>query len=673
MASKSQATPAAAPAAKPAAKKKTAPAAAPAAPKAAAWFSNPEFLISDAGIFERQGKAKTLNRIHQFAIMPIETLGSIEGDGEIHVHVKVQFQTSTGKVENRTIPQGELTSFGAQGALAKAGWPLPPTSQRSKVASAMLGVLKAGVPTREGYAGAGWVIPEKVHIRPGHELYTGATSALTEKAGTREAWAATVCDMLADSPACALAVAAAFGSYLRGLVKLPANLSHIFQLYGEHRRGKSTILAVVASIQGKPSKGTGSPLFDSSTTNVGYEFLLTASNHGFLAIDEIDEILRRDGGTNRLMYLTNGGGRAKGDAFGGLHMGKTWDATMITAGNAAISSLNRGDMKEGALNTRVFELDILDADIRTFSDRQAASRYLPALIDNHGHGYEAAIAALVARPDYWRDIYNESFDELTNDTALRHFDEERRFAIFVALAQAGAELAGEVLGEAAAEDCRDAVSRLIDRYRRDDEDTMESADREALTKIESFKQFIADNAGRFRWEGFAWNEDKLTQERQAKDLSNYATTAGALGVIAQRRIMEHPTDFDGEAMLNPKGEEVMAKSAHLSSIDFAHAARRFGLLKTQGDGRDRVKIKGKVAELVGASRVLRIELREVELAPAAAGAAKTKAPDLAALSELVKATAERVIIDGGPDLLLDMLGTDRPPADLEEPHPFGED
>lgn len=618
---------------------KTTPKAAPAAPaatkattkaattkptaaqkKAAAsgvWFSDKEYLISVTGIHERTTKAKSgpqLVKIHPFALVPVETLDSIEADGKTTVHVKVQFQTARGTIQYLTIPQGELTSFGPTHALARAGWPIPAQSARSKVAAVLLSALKAGVPTREGFAGCGWVVPEKVHLRPGHELYTGETPALTSKAGNVETWRATLKDMVADSPACALALAVAFGSYLRGIVAQQASLSHIFQIHGEHRRGKSTILAAVASIQGGPNKGAGSAVFDSATTNVGFEFLLAASNHGFLAVDEIDEVLRRDGGTNRLMYLTNGGGRAKGDAFGGLHMGRTWNSTMITAGNATISSLCRGDMKEGALITRVFELDILDADLHTFTDRQAASRYLPALSENHGHGYGLVIEAITARPSYWRDLYNEYYDELTNDTALRHFDEERRFAVFVTLAQVGADLAGEVLGEEAASDCSEAVSRLINRYRRDDDDMLGNADREALAKIESFKQFIADNAARFRWEGYAWTEDKLHQDSKARDLTTDAVKGGALGLIIQRRAMDHSTDFEGEAILNPKGEEMMMRNAMLSSQDFALAARRFGLLKTQGEGRDHVKINGKTKEAVGSSRALRIELREVELA-----------------------------------------------------------
>lgn len=664
------------PQAAPAAKKATAKAtpkpagskaAAPKAPAVKAWFSNKQFLISQNGIFERTGKDnKNLNLIHPFAAIPVETLGSLEADGEVHVHVKVRIQTSRGTEQTLTIPQGDLTTFGPSSPLARSGWPIPAQSARSKVAAALLAALKAGVPSRDGFAGCGWVVAEKLHLRPGHELYTGMTPALTSVAGNPETWRQTVGAMVADSPACALAIAAAFGSYLRGVVNQAASLSHIFQIHGEHRRGKSTILSAVASIQGQPNKGIGSAVFDSATTNVGFEFLLAASNHGFLAVDEIDEILRRDGGTNRLMYLTNGGGRAKGDAFGGLHMGRTWNSTMITAGNATISSLCRGDMKEGALITRVFELDILDADLHTFTDRQAASRYLPELSANYGHGYTAAIEAITAKPDYWRSLYNEYYDELTNDNALRHFDEERRFAVFVALAQVGADLAGEVLGGDAATDCSEAVSRLIERYRRDDDDTLENADREALAKIESFKQFIADNAARFRWQGFAWTEDKLHQEGKARDLSNDAVKGGALGLIITRRPMEHSTDFEGEAILNPKGEDLMMKAAQLSSQDFALAARRFGLLKTQGDGRDHVKVNGKTKEAVGSSRALRIELREVELNPARGdGSDKPYTQFVAELGpeEGKRAYMDYLISHATPDEIAEGLELFGPPPD----------
>ena len=582
-----------------------------------AWFRNKEFVINDDGIYSIVGETKDkkpiLKQIHPFAAVPMATLDSIELDGTQSMYVKVRFQSGKGTEEFVTIPQGELSNFATTHLLARSGWPLPAPANRSKVIAALLAAQKMGLPNEQGYTSCGWVKPSELHLRPGHPLYTGAAPELASRRGNADMWREVMRDMIADSSACALAIAIAFGSYARGLVGQQSGLSHIFEIHGEHRRGKSTILAAVASIQGSPNKGVGSTLFDSATSNVGFEFLLSASNHGFLAVDEIDEILRRDGGTTRLMYLTNGGGRAKGNALGGLHMGSTWNTTMVTAGNATISSLCRGDMKEGALGTRTIELDIMDADLRTFTSSQVASKFLPVLSENYGHGYEIVIEAIKTKPEFWKSMYREYWDELTSDAALRHFDEEHRLAIFVALAQVGADLAGEVLGGNAARDCSEAVSLFIERYRRDDNDTLDNAARESLSKIETFKQFIADNAARFRWQGYAWSADKLLQDGKAKDLSADAIKNGALGLIRQDKLMEHDTDFEGEAILNAKGEEMMERYAGLSSTDFALAARRFGLLKTQGDGRNHVKVNGKTQREIGSSRALRIVLREVEL------------------------------------------------------------
>lgn len=576
----------------------------------AVWFDEEGFTIGDGGIFATSPRGENY-KVHEFPAMPVAVVRSTGEGGEVSSFVRVKLRSVYGDDAEILVPLEDFTSWGGKHPMTDAGWPAPPQgSKRGKVAEALLCALRhSDVKRLEGFGLCGWVRPD-LHLRPGNPLYTGMLPERTKTAGSKAEWAAVLSEMATDSPLFALALACAFGAYLRGVVPMSAEISHILHLHGEARRGKTTILAALASIEGQANKG--GPLLDSSSTNVGVEFLLSACNHGFLCVDELDDVLRKEGGAARLMYWANGGGRVKGDAFGGMKQGKTWNACLIGTGNVPLSRLFASDMKADALASRVFEFDIMDADLCTFRRRDLAAKWLPTLAENYGHGRPAACGLVMADPSRWKDVYNEVFYDLTMRGEWRHFDQERRFAEFLALAFAGAELAGAVLGPAVSTAAQAALETWRERHKKEDGDDLESADLAAIGKISAMRQFISMSAGRFCWEGYAWHDDAMQQQGQARHLSEEARRMGAYGIVKVSRPMQSHDDIEGEVLLSPKGEDAMKRDGGLAAPELTQAARRLGLLKTQGD-RDHVKLGKATAGLLGSSRALVVELRDVSI------------------------------------------------------------
>jgi energy-coupling factor transporter ATP-binding protein EcfA2 len=589
------------------------------------WFEGGGFTIGTVGILAT-GKDGSEYVVHHWPVCPVEKIQATDDRGETEAFTRVRFLTQDGTEQTATVRTSELTNWGGEHPMTKAGWPLPPAgSKRTKAAEAVLYALRFGnFPARSGFSFAGWAETEggrKVLVRPGSEQYTGELPPMTGTKGSARVWADTLAAMAQDSPLFALLLAVAFGSYLRGITAQTGELSFIVEIFGDPGTGKTTLLNALASIETAPRK-SGGCVIDSDTTKVGLEFSLWAHNHGFLCIDELDKVMNRPEGTDRLMTAANSGGRLKGNARGGMDVGKTWDATIIGTGNSRLTDRNRGHEKAEALASRLVEFNVMDPELRRFTPADRGGRlpeWLADLAENHGHGLALVSAAVSENAEEWRGAYREALDELRSAGQWAHFRDSARLAEFTALAAAGALLAGAVVGEAAEEAATAAVEIFKNRYKRPDDAEGGQAEAAALDKLDLLRDFIANNAGRFRWEGFAWHDNKEYQESVARDLSAEAARFGAYGVVKQSRPMNAPDDIDGLVFLSPQGEKAMEQNGGLSPHTLIQAADRLGLLeKNTGGANQQKRLSQAMAAIIGKSRATVVRVREMDLAEAVA-------------------------------------------------------
>lgn len=572
------------------------------------WFEDGAGIVIGWGGMWGEDRKGNPVLLHRFPICPVEIIRSTSADGQEEEFVKVKFMTASKQEKTAIVTTHDLKAFNASNPIVRAGWVPPAQTASGKVSDCLQAALfGSDLPTKQGYSQAGWN-NETIHVCPGHELFTGQSAKMLEVKGDYAAWKAAVLQLCTDSPACALAMAQAFGGFLRGVVPLRSGHSAFMYLHGEKSRGKSTILEVVASIRGPASKGGN--MLDSHSSKVGVEGFFSAANHSFFTIDELDDILREMGGVSKLMFFSNGGGRAKGDGQGSVTVGKTWNLTAIASGNVALSSLSRDDMKAEALGSRVFELDIMDNEIHTFRKLKELDPAKTTLKSNYGHGYALAIDYIATHRAELIENYNTFYEELTSDYALRHFDKEKRLAEFVCLGSVGAKLLGVIVGKEAEITALSALDCVIGRYKYEEEEQTDDEELRALGMLDTLKNFVADNAARFRWEGYAFSatQTKEAQQQEANNLTLESIRGGALGVVKTVRIMSGRADIEGEILLNPKGEELLQKFAGLSSHELMNAAKKIGALKTN-DEQNKSKLGKTRRESLGVARALCIEIK----------------------------------------------------------------
>ncbi len=581
--------------------------------------------------------------VHPLPLWPIETIdaeGSPDATGEptIATYVRVRFARIQGGVGELKLPLGELGGFGRRDhPLTRAGWKSPSSRRAGAVEELLTQAMtdlgdQGKLPVRKGYETTGWVDHDQ-HVRPGSELYVGHALGSTITAGSRDVWAKTITELMDDSGILSLCVAAALGSLFRGVVPLPHDTSHILSLTGAPSRGKTTMLKVVSSLAGVPAKPS---YLDGASTARGLENRLGASNHGWMLLDEGDQLLMRDsdGGAITLMFITNGGGREKSSQSGHAVQGAGWKTTLIMTGNKSLLDLAASAKKGEALATRIFELDILDADLTTFSEISALPQRLHAITENHGWAYPAAVDHISKNRGEWIQRFYENDEELRSNPRLRPiFNGDERLLAFFELALLGADLAEHAISKIASERCHDAVAIALARYEQEPEQGISQSLQRQHKLLLDLHEWLSFNAGRFVWKGYAWKEpmrlrstsgedyEPVTegdrQIEQARYLSSSALGGGrgALGQVKQVRVMKDELDFEGELVLGAAALDELERVAKIDRAELTTAAKAFGLLQTNDQGRDGYKLSGALkAQLGGGSRGMKLLLRKPDLA-----------------------------------------------------------
>ena len=577
--------------------------------------------------------------VHPLPLWPVEIIEATTQDGGTAVYIRVRFARVHGGVGELKLPLGELGGFGRKDhPLVRAGWKPPSSKRTGAVEETLTYAIKelaelGQLPTRMGYEIAGWV-DHRTHVRPGSDLYVGQALGSTATAGSRELWAKTMTELMDDSGICAFVVACALGSLFRGVVPLPHSTSHIVNLTGAPSRGKTTMLKVISSLAGVPDKPS---FLDGASTARGLENRLAASNHGWMAVDEFDQLLMKDpdGGATTLMFVSNGGGREKATQTGGSIQGATWTVTVISTGNKALLDLAATAKKGEALTTRIFELDILDADLTTFAETSVLRQRQHLLENNHGWGYAAAVEAIASHRGEWIQRFLEIDEEQRSNPRLAPiFDDQARLLAFFELALLGAELAEKVISPRAGAAAMEAVGIAMARYEQEPEQGITQSLHRQHKLLLDLHEWLSFNAGRFVWKGYAWKEPARAPvdtngdtyagmsegERQAEQARYLTSNAlgggrGALGQVKQVRAMKDEMDFEGELVLGAAALDELERVAKIDRAELTTAAKAFGLLQTNEKDRDAYKLSGALkAQLGGGSRGLKLLLRKPDLA-----------------------------------------------------------
>lgn len=167
--------------------------------------------------------------------------------------------------------------------------------------------------------------------------------------GDYELWKEKVAKLRSQSETLHFIIASSFASVLIELLHINPFIVH---LWGKSGTGKSVTLIVAMSIWGNPK--IGHLVKNLNSTNVGLERLSAFLNNIPFAGDELQAIKNKYSDFNELIYkLTQGEGKSRGTADGGIAEQLKWNCAFLTTGEEPITSEYS---KEGVKN-RVIEIE----------------------------------------------------------------------------------------------------------------------------------------------------------------------------------------------------------------------------------------------------------------------------------------------------------------------------
>lgn len=598
------------------------------------WRETEEYSIGAEGIFIRTVKTYKNGvedvkwvQIHPFPLMPIESVDMLDSDIQESVfdeenqvsskdtktYTKVRFLDLNGQERFVKIPQSELSQISKQSLLAKR-WPLPPANKMSKVADIMLKVLADGRRTVVSPAGVeyepcikitsgsdncGWVNGE--HIKPGHPRYVGDEECMTFKAGKAEIQIDILGQWYAQDEQLALIAAHQLVGYTFGNIFSPS-VNLIIELTGDPGDGKSVRLIAQSSYEGIPIKGHNILYFDATASIAGMERLFPLLNSGSVLLDEFDKIVNNKGAnvaTEMIFMICNGTQRVLAEANDNKKARKIkkWSFSPVVASNKPIVERLDGHESIMAIKDRIWTIHTCDEEILGFKgDLSIVNVWRRLLEENYGHIYGIAIDYIknnrIALIKKFEDLRNELYKKEYGD----HYSKDMRDAEMIASLQLGADLVSEIFGEEAGL----SAHRAVDVFKRRVANTTFNADNNYKIVIERFKEWIADNIGSIRIDGFAYTgsygrNSEEQQLDQAERLTNNAimSNRGAIAGLEQSRPMQHRTDFEGCIWLKPEAEASLKKSG-IAIDELMKAAKELDLLpKTKrGELIDKQKLSG---------------------------------------------------------------------------------
>lgn len=207
---------------------------------------------------------------------------------------------------------------------------------------------------RPGWHGGRFVLPHIVYGETAgeHVVFQGERAApgAFDKTGTLSGWQRAVAALAVGNPRLAFALSAAFVGPVLALVDGEGGGLHFV---GDSSTGKTTALRAAASVWGPPIKRV---LSWRATAN-GLEGVATAHSETFLCLDELGQLDGREAGAAAYM-LSNGQGKARMKAAGGLRAVPSWRVSFLSTGETGLAALSAtvGKTTAAGQEVRILEL-----------------------------------------------------------------------------------------------------------------------------------------------------------------------------------------------------------------------------------------------------------------------------------------------------------------------------
>ena len=201
--------------------------------------------------------------------------------------------------------------------------------------------------THLGWAEDGFVPFIQDYKFDGDRSFESIFKDIKEK-GNYEIWLDTVRE-LRKNETMHFIIASSFASVLIEQIHINPFIVH---LWGKSGTGKTVALIVAMSVWGNPK--VGHLVKNLNSTNVGFERLSAFLNNIPFAADELQAIKNKYTDFNEIIYkLTQGEGKSRGTAEGGIAEQLKWNCAFLTTGEEPITSEYS---KEGVKN-RVIEIE----------------------------------------------------------------------------------------------------------------------------------------------------------------------------------------------------------------------------------------------------------------------------------------------------------------------------
>lgn len=224
--------------------------------------------------------------------------------------------------------------------------------------------------THLGWTEDGFVPYIKNYKFDGDRSFESVFKDIKEK-GEQEIWQNTLRE-LRKNEVLHFLIASSFASVLIEKVHINPFIVH---LWGKSGTGKTVALIIAMSIWGNPA--IGHLVKNLNSTNVGLERLSAFLNNLPFAGDELQSIKNRYSDFNELIYkLTQGEGKSRGTADGGIAEQLKWSNVFLTTGEEPITSEYS---KEGVKN-RVIEIEENERLVEN------GNEIVTTLINNYGFG-----------------------------------------------------------------------------------------------------------------------------------------------------------------------------------------------------------------------------------------------------------------------------------------------
>lgn len=280
---------------------------------------------------------------------------------------------------------------------------------------------------------AGWHTPklsdgqlgDRFHILYGHDARfnnINKSEILYKCAGDEAIYVQTMKDLVIENPALCFWMGAAASSFLRGFGTIGSKDSDIFHAFGETSKGKTLMLQAVTSMISQ-----GNPVLNSwNLSESGVMGRLRSFNHCFLALDEIQNYEVKKGQRpdphdykKIMMTLASQQSSQRARQDGSVREQHEWSVNFISTGNLSISALIEGDSQETAVDTRIWEVDVVKNPIWSFQSESKAADLETFFGEHYGFLYEKLIAEVKLNHDFYIDLY-KNLNEASQAEALNY-------------------------------------------------------------------------------------------------------------------------------------------------------------------------------------------------------------------------------------------------------------